>query len=193
MPLTQTHIHSEITESRDGWRGGTSEFTVYGSSVYLTSTLTLDISETGAGDKRERAIGPHKAESGWADLREDEEREGAPRAFTCKEYPLCPMTTVSIVSFKFHTKHKILKMLCASQSTKWKELATSYHKILWLQAYDQHLNMVLGEAEETVTTVEIDEETYEEVYRTTKRNISMLFVRGDGVILVSPPSMRAPI
>nr|SVE85380.1 EOG090X02MG [Daphnia pulicaria] len=47
-----------------------------------------------------------------------------------------------------------------------------------LHAYDQHLNMVLGEVEETVTTVEIDEETYEEVYRTTKRNIPMLFVRG---------------
>ena len=60
----------------------------------------------------------------------------------------------------------------------------------FFKAYDQHLNMVLGEVEETVTTVEIDEETYEEVYRTTKRNIPMLFVRGDGVILVSPPSMR---
>lgn len=51
------------------------------------------------------------------------------------------------------------------------------------QAFDQHLNMVLGDAEETVTTVEIDEETYEEVYKTTKRTIPMLFVRGDGVIL----------
>jgi U6 snRNA-associated Sm-like protein LSm3 len=47
--------------------------------------------------------------------------------------------------------------------------------------------MILGDVEETVTSVEIDEETYEEVYRTTKRNIPMLFVRGDGVILVSPP------
>ena len=56
-----------------------------------------------------------------------------------------------------------------------------------LHAYDQHLNMVLGDAEETVNTVEIDEETYEEVYKTTKRNIPILFVRGDGVILVSPP------
>ncbi|KAF5288777.1 hypothetical protein FQA39_LY15268 [Lamprigera yunnana] len=56
-----------------------------------------------------------------------------------------------------------------------------------LHAYDQHMNMVLSDAEETITTVEIDEETYEEVYRTTKRNIPMLFVRGDGVILVSPP------
>jgi len=56
-----------------------------------------------------------------------------------------------------------------------------------LQAYDQHLNMVLSDVEEMVTTVEIDEETYEEVYKTTKRNIPMLFVRGDGIILVSPP------
>lgn len=62
----------------------------------------------------------------------------------------------------------------------------SYYIFIW-QAFDQHLNMVLGDAEETVTTVEIDEETYEEVYKTTKRTIPMLFVRGDGVILVSPP------
>ena len=57
-----------------------------------------------------------------------------------------------------------------------------------LQAYDHHLNMILGDVEETVTTIEIDEETYEEVYRSTKRNIPMLYVRGDSVILVSPPS-----
>ncbi|KAL4131832.1 hypothetical protein QTP88_009081 [Uroleucon formosanum] len=57
-----------------------------------------------------------------------------------------------------------------------------------LHAFDQHLNMVLGEAEETITTIEVDEETFEEVYKTTKRTIPMLFVRGDGVILVSPPS-----
>ena len=55
------------------------------------------------------------------------------------------------------------------------------------QAYDQHLNLVLGDVEETVTTNEIDEETDEEIVRTSKRNIEMLFVRGDVVILVSPP------
>ncbi len=33
------------------------------------------------------------------------------------------------------------------------------------QAYDQHLNMILGEVEETVTTVEIDEETFEEIIK----------------------------
>uniref|UniRef100_A0A3Q3G956 U6 snRNA-associated Sm-like protein LSm3 n=1 Tax=Labrus bergylta TaxID=56723 RepID=A0A3Q3G956_9LABR len=43
-----------------------------------------------------------------------------------------------------------------------------------LHAYDQHLNMILGDVEETVTTVEIDEETYEELYKSTKRNIPML-------------------
>ena len=88
--------------------------------------------------------------------------------------------------------------------------------------------MILGQVEETVTTAEIDDETYEEIvkvrlchchYRvdllvhtvqfsnacaalgaivhcptdncmplqTNKRQIPFLFVRGDGVILVSPP------
>ncbi|KOO30631.1 u6 snRNA-associated sm-like protein lsm3 [Chrysochromulina tobinii] len=56
-----------------------------------------------------------------------------------------------------------------------------------LHAYDQHLNMVLGDVEEVVTTVEVDEETYEEIIKTSKRQIEMLFVRGDGVILISPP------
>uniref|UniRef100_A0ACD5T974 Uncharacterized protein n=1 Tax=Avena sativa TaxID=4498 RepID=A0ACD5T974_AVESA len=55
------------------------------------------------------------------------------------------------------------------------------------KAYDQHLNMILGDVEEIVTSVEIDDETYEEIVRTTKRSIPYLFVRGDGVILVSPP------
>ena len=36
---------------------------------------------------------------------------------------------------------------------------------LWIQAYDQHLNMILGDVEEVVTTVEIDDETYEEIVR----------------------------
>lgn len=37
--------------------------------------------------------------------------------------------------------------------------------LLFVQAYDQHLNMIMGDVEETVTTVEIDEETYEEIYK----------------------------
>merc|ERR1712205_269237 len=56
-----------------------------------------------------------------------------------------------------------------------------------LHAYDQHLNMILGDVEETITTVEIDDETYEEIMKQTKRAVKYLFVRGDGVIVVSPP------
>ena len=60
-----------------------------------------------------------------------------------------------------------------------------------LHAFDQHLNMVLGEVEESVTSKEVDEETEEEIIHTSKRNIEMLFVRGDVVILVSPPIRTA--
>ncbi|KAH0878121.1 hypothetical protein HID58_065515 [Brassica napus] len=56
-----------------------------------------------------------------------------------------------------------------------------------INAFDQHLNMILGDVEEVITTVEIDNETYEEIVRTLKRKVLFLFVRGDGVILVSPP------
>jgi hypothetical protein len=55
------------------------------------------------------------------------------------------------------------------------------------QAYDQHLNMILGEVEETVTSTEIDEETDEEIVKKQTRKVGMLFVRGDIVVLVSPP------
>ena len=37
--------------------------------------------------------------------------------------------------------------------------------VAFFQAYDQHLNMILGDVEEIVTTVEIDDETYEEIVR----------------------------
>ena len=47
--------------------------------------------------------------------------------------------------------------------------------------------MVLGEVEETVTTHEIDLETDEEIVKKATRSVDMLFVRGDIVILVSPP------
>lgn len=43
-----------------------------------------------------------------------------------------------------------------------------------LHAFDQHLNMILADVEETVITVETDEESFEEIYKTTKRKV---FVR----------------
>ncbi|KAE9117584.1 hypothetical protein PF006_g18779 [Phytophthora fragariae] len=60
-----------------------------------------------------------------------------------------------------------------------------------LQAYDQHLNMVLSDVEETITVQELDPETYEELIKQSKRTIEMLFVRGDVVILVAPPLRTA--
>merc|ERR1711997_1430062 len=57
-----------------------------------------------------------------------------------------------------------------------------------MPSFDQHLNMILGDVEETLTTVTVDEDTFEEMYKQQKRHIPMLFVRGDGVILISPPS-----
>jgi hypothetical protein len=41
--------------------------------------------------------------------------------------------------------------------------------VLAAQAYDRHLNMILGDVEETVTSVEIDDETYEEIIKVRKR------------------------
>ncbi|KAJ9538307.1 hypothetical protein OSB04_031040 [Centaurea solstitialis] len=67
----------------------------------------------------------------------------------------------------------------------------SMMKTMTCMAYDQHLNMILGDVEEIVTTVEIDDETYEEIVRSTRRTVPFLFVRGDGVILVSPPLRTA--
>ncbi|KAI8893081.1 U6 snRNA-associated Sm-like protein LSm3 [Globomyces pollinis-pini] len=50
-----------------------------------------------------------------------------------------------------------------------------------LHAYDQHLNLVLGDVTETISVVE------DEQIQKIKKTYEMLFVRGDGVILVSPP------
>jgi small nuclear ribonucleoprotein (snRNP)-like protein len=47
------------------------------------------------------------------------------------------------------------------------------------QAYDQHLNMILGEVEETLTTVEIDDETYEEIIKVSKAS-SLSVILGPG-------------
>jgi U6 snRNA-associated Sm-like protein LSm3 len=58
-----------------------------------------------------------------------------------------------------------------------------------LHAYDGHGNLVLANVEETIWVVE-DEETEggSEKLRSIKRKSEMLFVRGDGVILVSSRS-----
>lgn len=44
--------------------------------------------------------------------------------------------------------------------------------------------MGLGDVQETATTLEIDEETYKETYKSMKWNILMPFVQGDGFVPV---------
>ena len=55
------------------------------------------------------------------------------------------------------------------------------------QAFDEHTNLVLGDTDETHTTAEVDAETGETIVKTATRQLGMLFVRGDTIILVSPP------
>ena len=51
--------------------------------------------------------------------------------------------------------------------------------------------MVLGDVEEMHTVSEVEPETKETIVKTTKRSIGMLFIRGDVIILVTPPLRTA--
>lgn len=55
----------------------------------------------------------------------------------------------------------------------------------FLQAFDQHMNLILGDAEETVTYVVTEND--EEVKKSDSRNMEILYVRGDMIILFAPP------
>lgn len=52
------------------------------------------------------------------------------------------------------------------------------------QAYDAHMNVVVSQAEESIHTIDVTEEGQPLPPRIERRNAEMLFVRGDGVILV---------
>ncbi|KDQ64286.1 hypothetical protein JAAARDRAFT_118701 [Jaapia argillacea MUCL 33604] len=56
-----------------------------------------------------------------------------------------------------------------------------------LHAYDGHMNLILSDVEETIMIVEGEGEAAGRV-NVAKRKMEMLFVRGDGVILISPPA-----
>ncbi|KAN0097445.1 Like-Sm (LSM) domain containing protein [Tylopilus felleus] len=59
-----------------------------------------------------------------------------------------------------------------------------------LHAYDGHMNLILSDVEETIMIVDVVDGHFEGqgTVKVAKRKMEMLFVRGDGVILVSPPS-----
>ena len=57
-----------------------------------------------------------------------------------------------------------------------------------LQSFDQHLNMVMSDVVETINTTEVDLDSGEEIVKTVTREIPLLFIRGDSVVLVSTPN-----
>ncbi|KAG8827085.1 U4/U6-U5 snRNP complex subunit lsm3 [Serendipita sp. 401] len=56
-----------------------------------------------------------------------------------------------------------------------------------LHAYDGHMNLIMSDVEETIMIVDPVPEGAKPSIRVAKRHMEMLYVRGDGVILVSPP------
>ena len=81
-------------------------------------------------------------------------------------------------------------MFLATNSSNIISTSRVYTKLVilvWKKHGNFYLILFVGDVEETVTHVEIDEETFEEFERQNTRSIPMLFVRGDGVILVAPP------
>ena len=66
---------------------------------------------------------------------------------------------------------------CTHELASWYSNKSFIHKfsylyLICLQAFDQHLNMVLGDVEEAVTTREIDEETEEEIVKVANTYIN---------------------
>jgi len=58
-----------------------------------------------------------------------------------------------------------------------------------LHAYDGHMNLIMSDVEETIMIVDPESAVNgQSVINVAKRKMEMLFVRGDSVILVSPPS-----
>ncbi|EUC67299.1 U6 snRNA-associated-like-Sm protein LSm3 [Rhizoctonia solani AG-3 Rhs1AP] len=53
-----------------------------------------------------------------------------------------------------------------------------------LHAYDGHMNLIMSDVEESIMIVENSENPANSNIKVAKRNVEMLFVRGDGVILV---------
>ncbi|KAK2950391.1 putative snrnp sm protein [Blattamonas nauphoetae] len=60
-----------------------------------------------------------------------------------------------------------------------------------LHGFDQHMNILLSDAEETITHIKFDPVTNEEITSKTTKTSEMIFVRGDLVILVSIPRRAA--
>ncbi|KAH7097466.1 like-Sm ribonucleoprotein [Auriculariales sp. MPI-PUGE-AT-0066] len=75
------------------------------------------------------------------------------------------------------------------------QLSFTRHRPPTFQAYDGHMNLIMSDVEERVLIVDVPPDgnlppgaASAVGVKVATRRIEMLFVRGDGVILVSPPS-----
>ena len=59
---------------------------------------------------------------------------------------------------------------------------------LKIKAYDIHLNLLLSDVEERITTKELDTESGKELTKIIKKNFGLIYVRGDLIIMISPPN-----
>jgi U6 snRNA-associated Sm-like protein LSm3 len=66
------------------------------------------------------------------------------------------------------------------------KLVVSTDYILTFKAYDEHLNLMLNDVEEKITTIDIDPLTKQEQLKIQKKAHSLIFMRGDLVISISP-------
>lgn len=55
------------------------------------------------------------------------------------------------------------------------------------KSYDEHLNMILSDVVETTTNIVVDSVVGDALPRKYVRKMEILFVRGDAVVLISPP------
>lgn len=55
-----------------------------------------------------------------------------------------------------------------------------------LHAFDPHMNLIISDVVEVITTRTLDLQTGKEIEQKAERQIEMLFVRGDGIMLISP-------
>ena len=57
-----------------------------------------------------------------------------------------------------------------------------------IKAFDVHLNLLLSDVEEKITIEELDEKTNKETVKVLTKNFGLIYVRGDLVIMISPPN-----
>jgi len=59
---------------------------------------------------------------------------------------------------------------------------------LLIKAFDIHLNLLLSDVEEKIILREIDKKTNKENTKMITKNFGLIYVRGDLVIMISPPN-----